>query len=78
MGKRNHNSPFFFGDYSNALLKDGYNFTMQTRNFLTFDIEEWFHANYEGIDLSGYDSRTTTLEANVDRLRKSSLTPIFK
>jgi polysaccharide deacetylase family protein (PEP-CTERM system associated) len=41
---------------------------MMTRNFLTFDIEEWFHANYDGIDSSSYDARTTDLEANVDRL----------
>lgn len=41
---------------------------MMTKNFLTFDIEEWFHANYEGIDLSPYDSSSTNLETNVDRL----------
>lgn len=41
---------------------------MMTRNFLTFDIEEWFHANYEGIDPSKYDAQSTNLEANVDRL----------
>jgi polysaccharide deacetylase family protein (PEP-CTERM system associated) len=55
-------------DYSNALLKGGYNFTMMTRNFLTFDIEEWFHANYDGVDLSKYDGQSSNLEANVDRL----------
>lgn len=41
---------------------------MNVHNFLTFDIEEWFHANYEGIDLSAYDSGSTNLETNVDRL----------
>ncbi|MDP1784630.1 MAG: polysaccharide deacetylase family protein [Sulfuricurvum sp.] len=41
---------------------------MITKNFLTFDIEEWFHANYDGIDPSQYDFRSTNLEANVDRL----------
>lgn len=41
---------------------------MITRNFLTFDIEEWFHANYDGIDLHQYDYNSTNLEANVDRL----------
>ncbi|MCJ7766622.1 MAG: polysaccharide deacetylase family protein, partial [Thiovulaceae bacterium] len=41
---------------------------MMTRNFLTFDIEEWFHANYDGIDSSQYDYRATSLEANVDRI----------
>lgn len=37
-------------------------------NFLTFDIEEWYHANYEGIDFSDYDSTFSNLETNVDRL----------
>lgn len=41
---------------------------MIINNFLTFDIEEWFHANYDGIDASGYDFRSTNLENNVDRL----------
>lgn len=38
------------------------------KNFLTFDIEEWFHANYEGIDPLSYCSDETNLEANVNRL----------
>jgi polysaccharide deacetylase family protein (PEP-CTERM system associated) len=37
-------------------------------NFLTFDIEEWYHANYDGIDFSSYTDQQTSLEANVDRL----------
>jgi polysaccharide deacetylase family protein (PEP-CTERM system associated) len=37
-------------------------------NFLTFDIEEWFHANYEGSSVSNYDTRSTSLESNVDKL----------
>jgi polysaccharide deacetylase family protein (PEP-CTERM system associated) len=41
---------------------------MITKNFLTFDIEEWFHANYDGINLTNYDSKSTNLESNVDRL----------
>ena len=41
---------------------------MITKNFLTFDIEEWFHANYADINLSSYDTKSTNLEANVDRL----------
>lgn len=41
---------------------------MITRNFLTFDIEEWFHANYEGVDPSQYDGGSTHLEDNVDHL----------
>lgn len=41
---------------------------MKINNFLTFDIEEWFHANYEGVDTTLYDIRSTNLESNVDRL----------
>ncbi len=41
---------------------------MITNNFLTFDIEEWFHANYDGIDSSQYDFQSTNLEKNVDQL----------
>jgi polysaccharide deacetylase family protein (PEP-CTERM system associated) len=41
---------------------------MKINNFLTFDIEEWFHANYEGLDSSGFNSQSTNLESNVDRL----------
>ena len=41
---------------------------MIINNFLTFDIEEWFHANYDGVDTSGYDIKSTNLENNVDRL----------
>jgi polysaccharide deacetylase family protein (PEP-CTERM system associated) len=41
---------------------------MKINNFLTFDIEEWFHANYEGVDTTRYDTRSTNLESNVDRL----------
>lgn len=37
-------------------------------NFLTFDIEEWFHANYEGLGASDYSTHATSLESNVDRL----------
>jgi len=52
-------------DYSNRMVILLF---MITRNFLTFDIEEWFHANYDGLDSSGYDFQSTNLEANVDRL----------
>ena len=38
------------------------------KNFLTFDIEEWYHVNYQGIDLSGYREKPTNLESLVDRL----------
>jgi len=38
------------------------------RNFLTFDIEEWYHVNYQGIDMSRYRAEPTHLESLVDRL----------
>ncbi len=52
---------------------------MNINNFITFDIEEWFHANYEeenakettaerGLEVSQYDATSTNLESNVDRL----------
>jgi polysaccharide deacetylase family protein (PEP-CTERM system associated) len=41
---------------------------MNINNFITFDIEEWFHANYEGIEPSLFDIQSTNLESNVDRL----------
>jgi len=41
---------------------------MKINNFMTFDIEEWFHANYEGIDTAVFDAQSTNLEFNVDRL----------
>ncbi|MGD0501095.1 MAG: polysaccharide deacetylase family protein [Bryobacteraceae bacterium] len=37
-------------------------------NFLTVDVEEYFHVNYEGIDPGSYASRKTNLPALVDRL----------
>lgn len=40
---------------------------MKTKNFLTFDIEEWFHANYSNMQPSQYDTKSTNLENNVDR-----------
>ncbi len=36
-------------------------------NMLTFDIEEWFHANYQGVDL-GRRSQASNFRANMDRL----------
>src|SRR5574340_36399 len=38
------------------------------RNFLTFDIEEWYHVNYDGIDTSLYRSMPGNLESLVDRM----------
>ncbi len=37
-------------------------------NFLTLDIEEWYHANYEGFDADRYAGAQTNLESLVDRL----------
>jgi polysaccharide deacetylase family protein (PEP-CTERM system associated) len=37
-------------------------------NLLTFDVEEWYHANYEGFDPAPYAGRPTHLDALVDRL----------
>jgi polysaccharide deacetylase family protein (PEP-CTERM system associated) len=36
--------------------------------FLTWDIEEWYHANYEGVDDADYRAQPTNLEALVDRI----------
>ena len=37
-------------------------------NFVTFDIAEWYHANYEGVDFSHFEKNNTNLENNVDIL----------
>ena len=37
-------------------------------NFLTFDIEDWYHANYAGVDLSVYRGRESNFRADVDWL----------
>ena len=42
--------------------------TMKKINFLTFDIEEWYHANYEGLDYSKYENETTNLDSAIDRI----------
>lgn len=39
-----------------------------TNNFVTFDIEEWYSANYANLDLSLIDDNSNHLETNVDRL----------
>jgi polysaccharide deacetylase family protein (PEP-CTERM system associated) len=41
--------------------------TSDVRNFLTFDIEEWYHANYSGMGRSAYPGETH-LEALTGRL----------
>lgn len=37
-------------------------------NFLTFDIEEWYHANYDSVSTEQYKNTSTNLESNVDRI----------
>lgn len=37
-------------------------------NFLTFDIEEWYHANYEDIDIGKYNKKSSNLENSVNQL----------
>ncbi len=39
---------------------------MRDINFLTLDIEEWFHANYKGLEGLQFSSKDTNLEYNVD------------
>lgn len=37
-------------------------------NFLTFDIEDWYHANYQSVDISRFQGVPSRLEAETDRL----------
>lgn len=37
-------------------------------NFLTFDIEEWYHANYDSVSTGQYKNISTNLESNIDRI----------
>ena len=37
-------------------------------NILTFDIEEWFHANYAGLDLTGANKKSSRFRANMDAI----------
>jgi polysaccharide deacetylase family protein (PEP-CTERM system associated) len=37
-------------------------------NLLTFDVEEWYHVNYEGFDGAGYAGQPTHIEALMARL----------
>lgn len=39
-----------------------------TQNFLTFDIEEWYNANFNSLDSSQFENKTSNLESNVDKL----------
>ncbi len=37
-------------------------------HFLTLDIEDWFHANYESVDMASFRTRPSRLEWEVERL----------
>ncbi len=37
-------------------------------NILTFDVEDWYHANYEGVDLSRYRGQESRFRADMDLL----------
>jgi len=39
-----------------------------SNNFLTFDIEEWYHANYDDVDIQKYQNKASNLENSVDTL----------
>lgn len=40
----------------------------QTVNMLTFDIEEWYHANYEGVSFEGRRQEQSNFRANIEVL----------
>lgn len=37
-------------------------------NFLTFDIEEWYHVNYDSVSTEQYKNSSTNVESNIDRI----------
>jgi len=41
---------------------------LQESNMLTFDIEDWYHANYDGVNLTAYSGKVSNFRANVDLL----------
>lgn len=41
---------------------------MDKANMLTFDIEDWYHANYEQVDMSSYRSRSSNFRQNMHKL----------
>lgn len=41
---------------------------MNKLNMLSFDIEDWYHANYEQVDMSGYRSQTSNFRQNMHKL----------
>ena len=40
----------------------------QLKNILTFDIEDWYHANFAGVDLSTYRGNDSHFRANMELL----------
>jgi polysaccharide deacetylase family protein (PEP-CTERM system associated) len=40
----------------------------QYQNFLTIDVEEWYHVNYPGVDTASLAGKPTNLDQLVDRL----------
>ena len=42
--------------------------TQLPENLLTFDIEDWYHANFEGVDLSAHRGDHSRFRANMDLL----------
>ncbi len=43
---------------------------IDVKNFITFDIEEWYAANFDSVVMNGFLDTTNHLEKNVDRLLK--------
>ena len=41
---------------------------MPEPNILTFDIEDWYHANYDGVDLAAHRGKGSNFRANMDLL----------
>ena len=41
---------------------------MPEPNILTFDIEDWYHANYDGVDLAAHREKGSNFRANMDLL----------
>lgn len=39
-------------------------------NFLTFDVEEWYMANYEGLDTSAFENQKSDIEQEIDSIIK--------
>lgn len=41
---------------------------METNNFLTFDVEEWYHANYNSVTTEEFRGSKTNLESNINKI----------